>query len=201
MTSQQQGRTAHHHDWSSQEYVQSWVSRDDVRQAERLPMIRDTVAMIPHPRHQAIRVLDVGAGYGILSGEVLREFPNAHVTLQDVSEPMFEHARQRLADYAGRTSFITSDFSKPGWTAPLDKPYDVVVSAIAIHNLYNDELISNVYRDVCSMLNEGGVFLNLDYAKQAGGLEAQLEWLRRAGFSRVEHTPKTDRVTLLAGYK
>jgi ubiquinone/menaquinone biosynthesis C-methylase UbiE len=200
MTNQRKGETAHDHDWNSAAYVQHWVSRDDGRQDDRQPLVRQTVVAIPHPHDASINVLDIGAGYGILSAEVLRVFPNAKVTLQDISAPMFDHARQRLAPDLARVSFVNTDFSAPKWTGPLGGPFDVAVSAIAIHNLYDDGLIASVYKDVRGLMAPGGVFLNLDYAEQAGGLQAQLDWLREAGFSRVDHERATDRVTLLKAY-
>jgi len=201
MTNQRRGETADEHDWHSPDYVRYWVTRDDGRQADRQPLVKQAIDAIPHPNDAPIRVLDIGAGYGILSAEVLRRFPNARVTLQDISEAMFDHARERLAVHAGRVGFVVSDFSKPDWTEALDGGYDVALSSIAIHNLYDDGLIATVYRQVCDLLNPGGAFLNLDYAGQAGGLQAHLDWLREAGFTKVEHAPATDRITLLAGYK
>ena len=145
-------------------------------------MVHDAIALVPFEEEAAIRVLDVGAGYGLVTAEVLRRFKNAQVTLQDVSEPMFSHARQRLEQDASRLTFVLGDFSTKGWTRELTPPFDVVVSAIAIHNLYDDGLIATVYKDIHGMLAENGAFLNLDYAGQSGGVEAHMEWLREAGY-------------------
>jgi ubiquinone/menaquinone biosynthesis C-methylase UbiE len=38
----------------------------------------------------AISVLDVRGGYGIVTEEVLREFPHARVTFQDYWQPMLD---------------------------------------------------------------------------------------------------------------
>ncbi len=187
--------------WQEAEFVQNWVTRDDGRMDERQPMVHDAIALVPFEEDAAIRVLDVGAGYGLVTAEVLRRFENAQVTLQDVSEPMFSHARQRLAQDASRLTFALSDFSAKGWTQGLQPPFDLVVSAIAIHNLYDDGLIATVYKDIHGMLADNGAFVNLDYAGQSGGVEAHIEWLREAGFPRVDSTPITDRIALLAGYK
>ena len=89
--------------WREQEFVDNWVTRDDGRQDQRGPMMEAAVSAAPFPTEQAIKVLDVGAGYGLLTKHLLERYPNAKVTLQDVSEPMFNHAKQRLAEYANRT--------------------------------------------------------------------------------------------------
>jgi ubiquinone/menaquinone biosynthesis C-methylase UbiE len=202
---QQAGKGAKQHnepeEWQKQEFVDAWVTRDDGRQDQRLPMIHDAIASLPFDKRAAIKALDVGAGYGILSSELLRAFPDASVTLQDVSEPMFAHARARLAAHASQLTFVQSDFSQDDWTSGLGGPFDVAVSAIAIHNLYDDGGISRVYADVGRLLRDGGVFVNLDYARQAGGLDAHIAWLKEAGFARVESTAPNDRISLLSAYK
>ena len=121
----------------------------------------------------------MGAGYGLLSSALLGAFPNAKVTLQDVSEAMFTHARERLRDFAGRTSFATSDFSQRDWTEALVGPFNVAVSAIAIHNMYGDDRISAVYKDIHALLAPNGALINLDYAGQSGGVDAHVAWLKR----------------------
>ncbi len=183
--------------WQEQEFVNNWVARDDGRQDERGPMIEATVNAASFPLDQPLQVLDVGAGYGLLSKHLLSKYPKAKVTLQDVSEPMFEHAKERLADYSDRTSYVNSDFSQRDWSSGLGGPFDFVVSAIAIHNMYDDDLISSIYKDIADLTADGGVFANLDYAAQAGGVDTHVQWLKEAGFKSVEVTPQTDRIVLL----
>ena len=183
--------------WQEADFVQQWVDRDDGRQDTRGPMVQDTVAALPFAHDAAISVLDIGAGYGILSAEVLRVFSNASVTLQDVSEPMFEHAKQRLAADAARTTYTISDFSQRDWASGLGGPFDAAVSAIAIHNMYDDGLIAGIYKDICGVLKPGGVFINMDYAAQAGGVDAHVAWLKESGFASVEVVAVNDRLSRL----
>ena len=187
--------------WQEQEFVDSWVTRDDGRQDERGPMIEATVNAGRFPASQPLRVLDVGAGYGLLSKRVVEKYPSAQITLQDISEPMFSHARERLAQYADRTTYVNSDFSQRDWTSGLVGPFNFVVSAIAIHNMYDDDLISSIYKDIYDLMADDGVFANLDYAAQAGGVDMHVQWLKEAGFRAVEATPQTERVVLLRATK
>lgn len=187
--------------WQEQGFVDNWVARDDGRQDQRGPMIEAAVAAAPFPDDRAIRALDVGAGYGLLSRRLLERFPNARVTLQDVSEPMFGHARERLAEYADRAEFVNSDFSRRDWAAALGGPFDFVMSAIAIHNMYNDDLIASIYKDIYGLTAEGGMFANLDYAAQAGGVDTHVRWLEEAGFSGVDAVEINERTVLLKASK
>ncbi len=183
--------------WQEQEFVDNWVTRDDGRQDERGPMIAATVNAGEFPDEQELRVLDVGAGYGLLSKYVLAKHPNAHVTLQDVSEPMFSHAKERLSQYADRTAYVNSDFSQRDWSSGLGGPFDFVVSAIAIHNMYDDDLIASIYKDIYDLMADGGIFANLDYAAQAGGVDTHVQWLKDAGFRKVEAIPQNERAVIL----
>ena len=187
--------------WQEQEFVDSWVKRDDGRQDERGPMIEATVNAGGFAADQSLRVLDVGAGYGLLSKSVCEKYPSAHVTLQDVSEPMFSHARERLAQYTDRTTYVNSDFSQRDWTSGLVGPFNFVVSAIAIHNMYDDDLISSIYKDIYDLMADDGVFANLDYAAQAGGVDTHIQWLKEAGFRSIEVTPQSEKAVLLRATK
>ena len=183
--------------WEEQQFVDNWVTRDDGRQDQRGPMIQAAVDAAPFPTDQAIRALDVGSGYGLLSGHLLAKFPNAHVTLQDISEPMFGHAKERLAAYADRTAYVKSDFSQRDWASGLGGPFDFVMSAIAIHNMYDDGLIAGIYKDIHDLIADGGMFANLDYAAQGAEVDMHVQWLKEAGFPTVEAVEINDRTVLL----
>ncbi len=175
------------HEWLSAEYVDHWISTDVTRDSERAPMLRRMLTLSGFAPDAELQVLDIGGGYGVVSKVVLEALPNAQVTLQDFSPAMIAQARERLAPYAGRTSFVQSDLTTPQWPESAGGPYDMAVSAIAIHNLRDPDVIAKVYAGVYRTLKPGGVFLDSDYVF-AGGLESHLEWLRQAGFARVSGT-------------
>ncbi len=192
MTSQPEGVAKHrnNHDdpeqWRTPAFVGEWVGKDDARDRNRVQPMRDALATTPYGADDELAALDVGAGYGMFASEVLRAFPNAVVTLQDVSEPMFEIARERFADHLAQMRFVVSDLSQPSWTSEIGGPFDLAVSSIAIHNLYDEALIARVYADVHGLLKPGGTFINIDHIAKAGGPEGQVRWLREAGFESVD---------------
>lgn len=189
-----------HHDWHSKEYVDNWISTDATRDEQRKPILRKVAGLIPKATDSSLRILDVGAGYGALSHEVLERFPNAELVCQDFSEPMFAHAKERLASYQDRVSFVQGDLMTSDWTSDLGDPFDAIVSAIAIHNVRFPERIAAIYGEIAGILRPGGCFLNCDLVF-GDGLETQLEWLRGFGLERVECFWQEGRSMIIGGFK
>ncbi len=199
------GHTHHHghspHDWHSQAYVDDWIRHDTARDEERRPRIRRMVEMAEFPRDAAIEVLDVGAGYGFVTEEVLRVFPNARITLQDYSELMFARARERLAAASAQLNYVLCDLTDPGWTERVDGPFDLIVSAIAIHNLHGTGALMNCYRGVARLLKPGAPFLNYDHFQHSDGILRHIELLKDAGLTRVSRASwDEERSAVIAGY-
>ena len=57
---------------------------------------------------------------------------------------MFDIPRQRLATNHSQLRFVHSDLSASGWASALGEPFDLAVSSIAIHNLYDLDLIAEL---------------------------------------------------------
>jgi SAM-dependent methyltransferase len=175
-----------HHDWHSSDYVDEWINRDVTRDEERRLRLREMLAAAPFAADRAVKVLDVGGGYGVVTEEVLRAFPQGVVTLQDYSRPMLDRARARLALYGGRVNYAVGDLRDPAWTQAVGAPFDLAVSAIAIHNLRDRGQIAACYRAIASVLKPEGAFLDYDLFALIGGLEAQMQTIRDAGFADLD---------------
>jgi tRNA (cmo5U34)-methyltransferase len=111
------------------------------------------------------RVLDLGAGTGIMSEAVLSRHPQAEMVLVDGAAEMVEQAPSRLGD---SVQTIVADMRDP---LPVG-PFDAVVSALAIHHLEHPDK-QDLYRRIHSVLRPGGVFVN---AEHVGG---ETPWLER----------------------
>ena len=122
------------------------------------------------------RVLDLGAGTGLLAGSVAQAFPAARLTLLDGAGAMLAQARERLGD---RASYVVGDFADP---LP-EGPWDAVVSALAIHHL-DDPGKRDLFVRVRAALAPGGVFVN---AEQVAGETA---WLDAVYVQRHEHAAR-----------
>ena len=172
------------HDWQSADYVAGWIGHDVARDPERRPLLRKMLSSALFPHDAELKVLDVGAGYGVVTEEVLAAFPKARVTLQDYSRAMLDQARRRLADQADRLSYVLTDLTSPAWAQHVGGPFDLAVSAIVLHNLDSHEKIFACYSTIHGLLRPGGYFLNCD--RFADGVDRHLTALRAGGFGRVE---------------
>jgi tRNA (cmo5U34)-methyltransferase len=177
------------------------------------------------------RVLDLGAGTGLLAGAVATAHPSSELVLFDGSAAMLDQARESLG---GRASYIVGDLHQ----APPPGPWDAVVSALAIHHLEHPAKRA-LFARVHDALSPGGVFVNAEQvrgptdfldgvylrwqerrARELGAsrsewdgalermrvdrnasVERQLEWLLAAGYTDVDCLFKDHRLAVLFARK
>lgn len=187
----------------------------------------DALAMFGPPTRAPERVLDLGAGTGMLAARVAARYPDARFVLTDGAPAMLEQAREALGD---RAEYVVADLAGP---LP-DGGFDAVVSALAIHHL-GDEDKRALFARVAAALPPGGVFVNAEQvagptpcfdrhyrewheasARAAGSddaewaasmermahdqcadVESQLMWLREAGFDAADCLFKDRRFAVL----
>jgi tRNA (cmo5U34)-methyltransferase len=140
------------------------------------------------------RVLDLGAGTGILSAHVASRHPQADLVLLDGAEAMLAEAQRLLAP---RTlSAVVADLRDP---LPAG-PFDAVVSALAIHHL-DDTAKRDLNMRVLHVLRPGGVFVNAEQVRgptewlERHQHEGWLEACRREGASEEELAAALRRMT------
>lgn len=102
-------------------------------------------------------ILDIGAGTGLMSAFFHEKYPNANITLVDISGDMLRKAQERFSGKEN-ISFLNADF------ATVDLPenhFDLVVSGLAIHHL-PDTLKQQLFGKIAKTLNNDGWFINAD---------------------------------------
>lgn len=134
-------------------------------------------------------VLELGIGTGETTRRVLARHPGANLVAIDSSPEMLERARGAFPDADLRLARL-EDPLPPG-------PFDLVVSALAVHHLDGDGK-RDLFRRVGEVLKPGGTFVladvvvpedEADVVTPIDGVmdlpdrvDDQLEWLSAAGF-------------------
>ena len=151
------------------------------------------------------RVLDLGSGTGVTARAVIDRHSHAELIGIDASEEMLSHARQLVAD----ATFVVGRLED----AMPEGPFDLVVSAFAIHHL-DDDGKADLYRRISTSLRVGGRFVICDVVlpespvrnaipledgiDQPSMLGDQLDWLRAAGLFPTVLCDRGDRAVVAA---
>lgn len=102
------------------------------------------------------KILDLGAGTGLLTKYLFEKYPEAEFTLIDLSEEMLKVAKSRFKG-CKNFKYITSDYLEH----TSEDSFDIIVSSLSIHHL-EDEDKKKLYEKVYNLLNNDGIFLNAD---------------------------------------
>ncbi|TCZ78284.1 class I SAM-dependent methyltransferase [Paenibacillus albiflavus] len=116
----------------------------------------EMAAALAETDNPAPRILDLGAGTGLLSSMVLRKYPKAQLTLADCSSESLEGARLRF-DQNPNINFIVTNYA----THPFTGPYDMVISSLSIHQLTHPGK-KQLFERIHQLLTDDGVFINAD---------------------------------------
>jgi tRNA (cmo5U34)-methyltransferase len=206
--------------WTSTEHARDYLQRaDSISHREE-----GEATLLEFIPASAGRILDLGTGDGRLLALVREEMARRgnsapEAMALDFSPAMLEAARSR---FAGESSVRVMEHNLD---APLPAlgTFDAVVSSFAIHHLVHERK-RELYAETYGLLNEGGVFCNLEHVASPSArlheeflraigytvetedpsnklleMETQLGWLREIGFVDVDCHWKWRELALLVG--
>ena len=112
--------------------------------------------------------LDLSCDGGTIAAAVLDEHPQLEAVLIEDSSRRLEATRQRLGMVGNRLTFRVARFTSRDWIAQAADfgPYDVVIAGAEGWPV-GDERKREIYREIYSLLNPGGLFLNLEHVASA----------------------------------
>ena len=102
------------------------------------------------------KILDLGAGTGLELIHLFEVYPEAEVTVIDITENMLEELKKR--SFADHVTTICGDF----FEVDFGDDYDAVISTSALHHFKFEEKVK-LYKKIYECLKNGGLFLNSDY--------------------------------------
>lgn len=195
-------------DFQDAQQVAEWVAACEVDKPWRVPMrqrFAELVAALPN----GARVLEIGAGPGLLAEAVLASCPNVRsYTLLDFSSHMLELSKRRLAGFVN-AEFIRADFKKADWTQALAAPYTAVLAMQAVHEIRHKRHVPGLYRQLHALLAPRGLLAVCDGVPRAPESsfhrylymtrDEQLDAFAKAGFDEVSLDLELFPVVLVAG--
>jgi len=135
------------------------------------------------------RVLDVGCGRGLLLAGVAKRLTDGHATGIDIwsNEDMggnSAEATQRNLEIEGVTSVCTLVSVNAQEMPFSDASFDVVVSNLCLHNIYDKAMRSRALAEIARVLKPGGLALLSDYkltgeyaaALRGMGFDVEMRW-------------------------
>jgi len=143
----------------SSKYVDFWMA-DKGMEAGRNIWRQKLISFLPFESTDTIRILDLGAGTGALSLDLLNIYHNISITCLDFSDAMLSHARKRLKNFEGKVSFVQSNLRNPGWAQTIDGTYNAVVSSFLTHTIPDN--VKALYQELFKLVSPGGCFLTCD---------------------------------------
>ena len=113
---------------------------------------------IPFAPDQAITVLELGTGTGLLTAMVADRFANARFVLIDISANMLAEARKRLGRLPHDFTFLAADYAQE---ESFGHSFDLIISSLSIHHLAEPDKW-RLFRKCHAHLTAGGIFINAD---------------------------------------
>ena len=130
------------------------------------------------------RILDLGAGTGLLSYFWYQYCPDTEYVLVDVADEMLNVARKRFAGI-DNISYQTLDYSK----GLPNEDFDVITSALSIHHLENADK-AKLFARIYDKLPVDGLFVNYD--QFCAGQKEMNEWFDSYWVNQLSNSGLTD---------
>jgi trans-aconitate 2-methyltransferase len=130
-------------DWDARTYdrVADPMTRWGADVLERLPLAGDET------------VLDAGCGSGRVTEALAGRLPRGRVVALDGSPSMIAAARDRLAPFGDRVSYLLADLGQP---IPLDTPVDAILSTATFHWVPDHDAL---FANLAGVLRPGGLLV------------------------------------------
>jgi cyclopropane fatty-acyl-phospholipid synthase-like methyltransferase len=148
--------------WKQPEVAAAFLNERSLLIPDRQRQLEVLLRVLRFAPREPGRVLDLGAGDGILLATALEAYPKATGVAVDFSPLMLDQARQRLAKFGQRAATVEADLQGPDWQTSVQGPFDAVLSGFAIHHLTHERKRA-LYRGIYELLAEGGTFLNAEH--------------------------------------
>ena len=142
-------------DFSNPEEARKWVEDTTLKRPWRPEFFRAFASQIARHLTAPAKIVELGAGPGMLAEEILKSCLIERYMLVDFSAPMLDFARHRLKRFDGITQYIREDFRSDAWTNGLTG-FDAVVTMQAVHEVRHKRHAPQLYTRIFCVIRPGG---------------------------------------------
>jgi tRNA (cmo5U34)-methyltransferase len=122
----------------------------------------------------ATEILDIGCGAGNYTLKMLSKLPNLNCTLLDLSKPMLNRAKERVAkETNGKVDVLQGDIRNIDFK---DNKFDIILAGAVLHHLRDDEDWENTFKKIFELLNKGGCLMISDLVLQETEIVNDFIW-------------------------
>jgi SAM-dependent methyltransferase len=151
--------------------LQLWWDEQGASKPSDLELI---ARVLPIPRTEPIRVLDLCCGPGDAGRAIRHIYPQAHIDCIDRDPFLLSlcAAANRRAGIPGR--IVIKDLTADDWLVDVARDYDVVTVVNALH-WFDSTRAASVVQQIKGLVREGGVFICAEPAVAAGPFRTGFE--------------------------
>lgn len=120
----------------------------------------------------ATELLDIGCGAGNYTLKMLSKVPGLNCTLNDLSMPMLQKAKERVTPQTGGTVTLIQDDMR-NLHLP-DNHFDIILAAATLHHLRDDDDWELMFNKIYKALKPGGSFWVSDLIAHDSAVIAKL---------------------------
>lgn len=132
-----------------------------LRREERLRVLG---AILPETSAPVFKILELGAGTGIITELLVSRYPKASIIAVEGAENMMAKAKTKglLQKNDHRIQWVFADFSSPSWQKQVSGPFHLVVTMDSLHHLDHSRT-KELYEEIYSTIQPGGYFFFSDH--------------------------------------
>lgn len=156
-------------------------------------LITKMITLAKAEKPQASNILEVGCGTGNVIGELLKEYPSAHITGVDNSSTMLTRSIKKWG-HLKNTSFVKCDAIE-FLQNKSEKTYDVIIMQNVLYAISDHKIL---WQELVRVLTDDGVIIVTNSDREGSGTIIK-EHLRYGNFLTLLH-PKLIMVGIIDSY-